>query len=404
MPERAEPVAAADATDLRQTARVSFKNSEASVLLDLVRGLAALLVVGEHWRNLLFVDYRDLQQHKGLWMVPYLLTGAGHQAVIVFFVLSGYLISGTIFRAVQDKTWSWKLYLTHRLLRLWIVLLPGLLLCALWDRLGIHLGRAPLVYAGADNNFIMHDVASQLTLRVFFDNLFFLQGVPYFGSDVSLWSLPYEAWYYVAFPLAWLLWVRYGSWRMRLLHAVVLMAILYGMGAGEMWLFPIWLGGAVLVKLPPLRLRTRVRGAAVCAYLPLLFAFSKTYHIRPILRDSVLGVATVLLLWVLLSARDRADESVPLVRFSRGMARFSFTLYVAHMPVLALLTSLVAGDARWYPHVGYVAKGLGILAAVLVYAWAVAWLSEFRTDGVRRWVEARLRLTPAAPAQPQAVQ
>lgn len=61
-----------------------FVDTHASVLLDLLRGLAALLVLGDHWRNLLFIDYRDVTAHRKALFLPYLLTTAGHQAVVIF--------------------------------------------------------------------------------------------------------------------------------------------------------------------------------------------------------------------------------------------------------------------------------------------------------------------------------
>lgn len=42
----------------------AFKDTTASVLLDLLRGLAALLVLFGHWRNLLFIDYPQLTSYK----------------------------------------------------------------------------------------------------------------------------------------------------------------------------------------------------------------------------------------------------------------------------------------------------------------------------------------------------
>ena len=71
---------------------VSFARTQASVGLDMVRGLAALVVLGGHWRNLLFVDFWQLTSGRSIMALPYLLTSAGHQAVVVFFVLSGYLV------------------------------------------------------------------------------------------------------------------------------------------------------------------------------------------------------------------------------------------------------------------------------------------------------------------------
>lgn len=111
-----------------QTPGLKFPSSTASVLLDLVRGLAALLVLLSHWKVMFFVEYPHIQGTRWWFAVPYVLCDAGHQAVIIFFVLSGYLISGSVIRAFERGTWSWKEYLIHRLTRLWVVLIPGLAL------------------------------------------------------------------------------------------------------------------------------------------------------------------------------------------------------------------------------------------------------------------------------------
>ena len=132
--------------------RIPFTKTNASVLLDLTRGISALLVCLEHWRNLLYVDYRSIESHRAFFAIAYVMTDAGHQAVVIFFVLSGYLISRSIFRNMQHEHWSWTQYLTHRLVRLWIVLVPALILGALLDYAGIHLHLAPALYAGQYDN------------------------------------------------------------------------------------------------------------------------------------------------------------------------------------------------------------------------------------------------------------
>jgi len=75
---------------------------------DRTAGALALL---EHWRNFLFVDYRQLGAHKIWWAPVYLLCSAGHQAVVIFFIMSGYLISGSVFRMLEQGRWSWRTYL-----------------------------------------------------------------------------------------------------------------------------------------------------------------------------------------------------------------------------------------------------------------------------------------------------
>lgn len=364
--------------------------SQASVLLDLLRGLAALLVLLSHWRNFLFVDFGQLSAASRRWMaLPYLLTSTGHAAVVIFFVLSGYLIGASVFRMFARDAWSWKTYLTHRLVRLWVVLLPGLLLCALWDRVGLHAGLAPALYHGQGTNHMTPDVGQFLGLRVFLGNFFFLQTIltPVYGSDGALWSLANELWYYVLFALGMVALRSHGLLR-RVLCGLGLLAVARLVGWEILGLFPIWLLGALLALLPVPKFSARLRGMASVAYAAVFFGLSRV-HLPGLAQDYLLGALTFGLLWVLLSATQPARRS-HFTRLSHLLAGFSYTLYVVHMPFLLLLTAYFAGDARWQATPAHLLQALGILALTLLYAWVAAWLTEHRTATVRRWVEARL--------------
>lgn len=63
---------------------------EFSGFLDFVRWMAALLVVLQHIRYLWFAEYADIQNKTILFKLFYFLTGFGSEAVMVFFVLSGF--------------------------------------------------------------------------------------------------------------------------------------------------------------------------------------------------------------------------------------------------------------------------------------------------------------------------
>ena len=152
---------------------VPFSSSRASVSLDGLRGSAALLVAIGHLRSAFFVNLGELTSHKALWFGVYALTSLGHQAVIVFFVLSGYLVGGSVIRALRNEEWSWSRYFTHRLVRLWLVLLPALLLGLAWDQAGLHSHAAPLVYSGQGWNHTDRDVADTATAGVLLANLAF---------------------------------------------------------------------------------------------------------------------------------------------------------------------------------------------------------------------------------------
>jgi peptidoglycan/LPS O-acetylase OafA/YrhL len=380
-------------TSIAPTQPARFTDSTASVLLDLVRGLAAVLVLTEHWRNLLFVDYPQLHIHTIAAhlaaQVFYGMTAAGHQAVVIFFVLSGYLISGSIFRLLKNERWTWAQYLLQRLSRLWVVLLPGLLLCALWDGIGLHSQMAPALYHGLSGDHVVDNAQLSLTGKAFVCNLLFLQPMfsRVFGTDGPLWSLPFEFWYYVMFPLALLALRRQGELRARVLCGASVLALGWWLPRGIVLLFPVWLLGTVLCVVKPPRCSAAVRWVVGLAYVPAVLADAKFHRLPDLANDYLLAVLTTAVLWVLLSAQAKTQEHKAWVRGSRGLSRFSYTLYVVHLPLVVLLTARVEGSGRWYPTLQHDLIAAAILLAVLVYAWGIAWLTEFRTEAVRSWLE-----------------
>ena len=95
--------------------------------LDLVRGLAALLVLAGHLRAYVFQSYGEASQMGVALKAFYFATGLGHEAVIIFFALSGFLVGGKALQDLLARRFSWSRYLLRRLTRLWIVIVPALL-------------------------------------------------------------------------------------------------------------------------------------------------------------------------------------------------------------------------------------------------------------------------------------
>jgi len=389
-----------------RTIPARFADSWASIHFDSLRAMAAFLVMFGHWRNILFVDYPQISSHRTLWSLPYLLAGVGHQAVIFFFVLSGYFIGGTVLRSLERNNWAWSGYLLRRFVRLWIVLVPALLLCLFWDKLGIHLGRAPMLYSGQSDNHIVSDVAQRLSPHIFLSNLFFLQTIltPTLGSDGPLWSLANEFWYYLLFPLGVIaLWPR-ARWSHRLFCAVLFVAAAWFVRGGILLSFPIWLGGVLLFKMPAPSFSPRVakfaRIVATLIYLPIFFVIGKFHSLNGFTSDYVLGVITLAYLWILLSAREPYPQDTSFVLASREGARFSYTLYAAHLPFLIFAAAFLVGDSRWQPTPVKALIGLALTLGILLYAYCLAFLTEFRTDAVRIWLERILGLASAPPMLP----
>jgi peptidoglycan/LPS O-acetylase OafA/YrhL len=155
-------------------------DSRFSIYLDFIRLSAALIVAISHFAhvrltggNFYFFEKLDL----------------GHDAVIVFFVLSGYVIAFV----AHKKPSSPSSYLTKRLARLYSVLIPALILGLVLDYIGTSF--SPELYQGK--------IASDFFIGRGLANLFYLQEIQFFSirylSNGPIWSLGFEFWYYVLF-------------------------------------------------------------------------------------------------------------------------------------------------------------------------------------------------------------
>src|SRR5258708_5818586 len=103
------------------------------VHLDMLRGLAALGVVVGHARGFIVVQYAGAPSDALGAQLFYFATSLGHQCVLAFFALSGYLVGGGALRNIRVGDWCLSQYMLRRLVRLWMVLVPALLLTWILD-------------------------------------------------------------------------------------------------------------------------------------------------------------------------------------------------------------------------------------------------------------------------------
>ncbi len=369
-----------------------------SLWLDLFRWLAALAVCTSHLRAAVFMDYSP----QFSWLVRpfYFVTGFGYEAVLVFFVLSGYLVGGEVLRGLRRGDFDGRVYACRRLGRLYAVYVAALLLGALWDHVGLHFLNDRLLYTAAapTTPMFFFSVAAQLNWPTFAGNLVFCQTllVPPFGSNHPLWSLANEAWYYLLFPLvAGLLWGR-GAGRMKLAGLLVLVAVLWFVRGDLLNYFLLWLVGAGLHFLP----RAVLRGAWIA---PLALAASLAlarFHVLDVKHTfpGDLLIAVTFALWLnYLEHRPVNPPGPPALH--RRLAGFSYTLYLVHWPLLLLLTALCDQwfnfGCRMAPDAVALVFAAGLLVIVYGYAWGVAQLTERHTA---RWRDVLLRVMGRSPA------
>jgi peptidoglycan/LPS O-acetylase OafA/YrhL len=199
----------------------------------------------------MFVNF-DSVEHQGPFVsLFYFATGFGHEAVMVFFVLSGFLVGGRVLAEASRTTHvDWTKYSVNRLSRLYTVFIAALLLGWVLDSVGYGYFDGFGLYDqshGTDMAVAQRSYIDDLSAGTFFANLGMLQTIaaPPFGSNGPLWSLANEFWYYVMGP-ALAVTIFGATIARRLLHAGVFLGVLVWLPRDISIYFSIWLMGAII--------------------------------------------------------------------------------------------------------------------------------------------------------------
>jgi peptidoglycan/LPS O-acetylase OafA/YrhL len=352
--------------------------------LDGLRGLAAFYVMVGHARWLLWEGYSTgYQLHPDRYgpVGKVLVVAAsafkwGHEAVLFFFVLSGFVIHLKYARrlAAQGGATPFDLgtYVFRRARRLYPPLVVALVVTLAADTLGRHLGL-PTATATTIYPMINANVGLDLRPITALRNLLFIM-FPVFGSDGPLWSLGYEGYFYLLYPMVFLVARR----SLRAATAVVVALSLLGLApvwppslrwaAAVCQLMIVWWLGALLA-------RRFVAGGSVryttLRWLTLALVVIPFWRGMPPTRDIVVGVGFVGLLSACFSQLEgvRASRWLTLLARARPLGTMSYTLYVLHFPILVFISGcLMKRSGGPLPaHFGWAAAGI-LLSLAAAYA------------------------------------
>lgn len=367
---------------------------ERNLWLDLIRGGSALLVCLGHLRNAILVDYSALVNPNIAIKAFYALTSFGHQAVMVFFVLSGYFVGGAVLRA--GAKFSWSSYLSSRLTRLWVVLIPCLIITWGVGQMLVH--YAPAVLAGA-NSDLWHSGPKTGEYSADFStllaNIFFLQTIvsPVFGLNSPLWSLANEFWYYMLFPLLAITlgFVGSGKNQTRILVLVFTMIIAWYLPSEMLYGFLIWMMGVVVYCLQPTikefsQNTIRILLFTALALLGLALVYSKSVShspIMPFVSDFLVGIAFAFLCLILTKQPFPRRRLRWFAQGSLYLSEVSYSLYLSHFPIVVLIAATVYESKKRVPDGMLLAQFFVWILVLLGMAVALWWLFESRTAFVR---------------------
>lgn len=344
--------------------------------LDALRGILATYVVLHHARWLLWSGHSAwIQARHAVW-ANWIAYGSaifryGHDAVMVFFALSGFFIHLRTARKLAaggDGRVDTVRFFQRRAHRLLAPYLFALLLTGVLDAVGRYF--FPVLYAARTGDALLDHLFARKGYSL--DSILpALCLVPAalgrdFGTNGPLWSLGYEVIYYLLYPC----WCRIRLWNATVAFGVIPVFCLaltftsgWGFPGAVLVDYPIWIAGAALAEW---FCRRRVAPqSAMLAGLLLVGAFVLQHVVR-----SPLGVGLLNLL--LGSAAVCCFALAPAAWAAHGWHRAweflgirSYTIYIVHFPILVLISSWAMTAHGGLPKSGWLALGGAAIALAL---------------------------------------
>ncbi|WP_166785537.1 acyltransferase family protein [Cryobacterium cryoconiti] len=380
--------------------------------LDGLRGIAALVVLIHHSLSLIpalsaAYTVKPVSSDDPIaWMMvhtPLHLLWAGPEAVYVFFIISGIVLTLPVVR--RDR-FDWAAYYPKRLIRLYVPVIAAVLLTML-----LFLLLRPEAPQEASIWLKDRIVASSMSAFGVLQDFTLIFGVS--GVLGVLWSLSYEVWFSLLLPaFVWgaktrphLQWVKL---------AVLAVAILGGALKHQGWLVyvPMFAVGALIAtemdRLQAIVIRISALSHSSLAYwglcvvsLILLMSYWLVLPFSPgyLTANAMLPVVFAgAVLFVLLSAFwDKAARPLN-SRVAQWLGLISFSLYLVHVPIIMLAAVLLGPTLSW------LAIPLSIIGS-LVMAWVFHLLverpSHKLSQKVERLIQSRRVSNIDAPRRPR---
>ena len=365
--------------------QVQAKPPTSSVaLLSHLRWLAAFIVVCSHVTesilNIGAVGPSTPYLNTQLDMRPVLgFTGYAQSAVVVFFVLSGFLVGGKLLGLLKTDAieQDWRVFLVDRFSRIFVVLIPCLLLTAI-----VLAGLLSLV---PDAHFVqgvdwalgrVQPLQTDVSLQRWAASAVMLNELlaPTLDTNSPLWSLSYE-WSYYIIGLALVLLVR------RVPSTPAIVAIGYGVVLLGLSLVNqpnvlfeslSWIAGvAARVAFNHRVLRGRLLQVAGVGAVVVAVVLTHRYS----LPSPCLGLAVAFLV---------AHPGWRTMHFGAGigewLANFSYSLYCVHFPLLLGIMGIMVATGSLPHRLEATPSNMAITAAIVVLLAALAWLFAGLTE------------------------
>lgn len=349
--------------------------------IDLIRFVAAFLVVLCHFRGAFLPEYSNLpvEQHTPLVFLGYALTRLGQEAVLIFFVMSGYLVAGRAIEKIHEGVFDLKNYCIDRSVRIMLPLVSALMLYIPKELI-------------CGNSILWKD---------WFGCLFSLQGIWTGACIEPLWSLSYEVWFYIILGSSFAA-LYSGKTKNKIIGFVVLvMCLLVFTKLLAHYLFIWLLGGLTYVSMPKKKNPWLLVGSTISLFVMItILQLTSGGHVTSSFvkylptqnrysLELIYGLVFCVFLQQVVLIQPKHLISLVANNIGTKLAAFSYTLYLVHVLIMRILEHFGAVRA--------VALTMDSILLYLLYTsiallacYGVYWCCERHTFTVKCWIKNRV--------------
>lgn len=331
--------------------------------LHIIRGLAALIVVVYHAKFIIWAGGTLWKTNIGLHsFTDYIMFGidmlssCGEQCVIIFFLLSGFVI----YHSFQQSDKSIKHFFLIRALRIYIPYLFSLIIALVVLHYAVSWNNGIAVNGVREYNTRLLSAYNEIGLPNVLKTVFFIKGNEYAGFNFVYWSLYHEAIFYILFPLYFYVGIK---GRALLLVAHLVGYLLTGSTIFYFQLF--FLCGMFLYDYYAKERTTIFRSNYLYLFLILLL-YCATNLLTKLPSSHFANIAALILAAL---AFDWLLTGKQFNRYFKTLADISFSLYLNHLWVLLICYCL----AYRYFHTLLIYQRWPYYVSVVI-ALAVCWL------------------------------
>ena len=362
-------------------------------LLDFLRAAAALLVLFWHTRDAYF-HYTDVLAQPGLFLkLFYFVTGLAGEAVVIFFVLSGFLIGGSLADSLQRGSFDLVRYLIARFVRIYIVYIPALIITEAVFLFGSLLLSDP---GAVDNRPLISQ--QQMHFGRVSQAICHLSGLQGFSCSVwaqnqPLWSLGYEWALYLFAPaiIGPIVWKASPGLRLMAIALVCAIAVtVCHYPSDAVFWFSAWFLGVASYRVLRAGLVPLPAGLLGAGLIITGLAMRLLNSAGVLETDTIVAAGTA----IVIACRPIVEFRLA-PRLSGWAAGFSYTLYAIHFPLIYLIVAIfqnIGFPRNQGPPSPVAFMEFGVTIAIcLLAAFLVSLVSERNTGRVRA---ALMRMCP----------